>query len=101
MQGCDQLRRQTVRAVRFHQRQRSAGPHRANVFRLTDDWRTVDAVEAARLVKLARLPMPPRMTAPKPPKPVKQPKPVKVARPRTMQRRMPSLPRLSDSAMIS
>ena len=72
-----------------------AGPHRANVFALTDGWRTVDAVEATRRVQLAKLPKPQRAAAPKPPKPAPTPKPVTVERPRTVQRRVPSLPRLS------
>ena len=71
------------------------GTRHCNVFTLINDWRTIDAASAARLVKLARLPKPPRVAAPKPPKPVKQAKPVTVERPRTMQRRVPSLPRLS------
>ena len=61
-----------------------SGPYRSNVFRLSTRWRTIDALEAARLVKLARLPKPPRVAAPKPPKPAPTPKPVKVEPPRTI-----------------
>ena len=68
-----------------------SGPNRSTVFRLSTRWRTIDALEAARLVKLARLPKPPRVVAPKP---APTPKPATVERPRTMQRRVPSLLRL-------
>ena len=67
------------------------GARHANVFALVDDWRTVDASEAARLVELAHLPKPQRVAAPRP---VKPPKPVKVERPRATRRQV-SLPRLS------
>ena len=71
------------------------GTRHCNVFTLINDWRTIDAASAARLVKLARLPKPPRVAAPKPPKPAPTPKPAKVEPPRTVERRVPSLPRLS------
>ena len=72
------------------------GLRRANAFSPLDDWRTVDADEAARRVQLAKLPQPPRPSRavrPKPPKPVKPPNPVAVAPP-TRQRQV-TLPRLS------
>ena len=72
------------------------GLRRANAFSLLDDWRAVDADEAARRVQLAKLPQPPRPSravSPKPPKPVKPSKPVAVAPP-TPQRQV-TLPRLS------
>ena len=71
------------------------GVRGTNLLWLSDGWRTIDAVEAARRVQLAKPAEAARAAVPKPPKPVKQPKPVKVARPRTMQRRVPSVPRLS------
>ena len=73
----------------------TVGLRHANVFVLLDDWRLLDAAEAARRVKLARLPKPPRVAAPKPPKPAATPKPVKAEPPRMIERRVPSLPRLS------
>ena len=39
----------------------TVGLRHANVFVLLDDWRLLDAAEAARRVKLARLPKPPRV----------------------------------------
>jgi hypothetical protein len=70
----------------------------ANMFRLSNRWRTLDADEAAWRVKLARGSMRQR-TSRKPvvPKAVKvAPKPVIVDPPRDdMQRRVPSLPRLA------
>ena len=74
------------------------GLRHANTFRLVDGWRTIGADEAARLVKLAKLPKPPQVAAPKPvkpPKPAPTPKPVKAEPPRMIERRVPSLPRLS------
>ena len=73
----------------------TVGLRHANVFVLLDDWRSLDADEAARRVKLARLPKPPRVAAPKPPKPTPASKPVKAEPPRMIERRVPSLPRLS------
>ena len=61
------------------------GARYSNTFTLTDEWRTVDAVEARRQVQLAKLPkppQPPRVAAPqrvKLPKPASTPKPVTVA----------------------
>jgi len=69
------------------------GPRRVNVFALADGWKSIDRVEASRLVQLAKLPKPPRASTPEPaptPKPVKQPKPVEP--PRMRERRMPSMP---------
>jgi hypothetical protein len=75
------------------------GPRLVNVFRFSNRWRTVDAVEAKRLAALAREVKPHRTfgrhrTFGKDPEPVKPPppKPMTVERPRIMQRRMPSLP---------
>jgi hypothetical protein len=66
------------------------GPRLINIFRFSNRWRTIDAVEAKRLSELAREVKPHRRFA-KPPEP-KPVKPVTVERRRTMQRRMPSLP---------
>ena len=69
----------------------ASGKRRANVFRLCEDWRALDASEAARLEQSAREAKPQaasRKVVPKPPKP----KPV--ARPRVIRRRTPSLPAL-------
>ena len=72
------------------------GPRLVNVFRFSNRWRTIDAVEAVRLAALARELKPHRTfekrREPKPVKPPKPPKPMTVARPRVMQRRVPSLP---------
>jgi hypothetical protein len=80
------------------------GPRLVNVFRLSNRWRTVDAVEAVRLAALARelrahrkfekrrepKPNSPKLLGSFPKAP--PPKPMTTARPRTMQRRVPSLP---------
>src|SRR5258705_9141977 len=72
------------------------GPRLINIFRLSNRWRTIDAVEAVRLAALAREVLPHRRfekrREPKPVKPAPAPKPMTIARPRTMQRRVPSLP---------
>ena len=69
----------------------AVGPRHNHEFRLTDDWRDVDADEAKRRVAQARLPTPPRpRTAP--PKPVRQAK-VEVERIEP-QRYTPSLPQV-------
>jgi len=73
-----------------------AGPNRANVFRLIDKWRGVDAIEAKRRVAQAKLPQPPRPSAAKPVKPVKPaPAPKPVEPQRTERRVVVTLPRLS------
>ena len=48
-----------------------AGLRRAHTFRLCDDWKSISADKAARLVKLAKLPRPPQVAAPQPVKPPK------------------------------
>ena len=65
-----------------------------NVFRLSDRWRTIDAVEAERLAELAREVQPHRRFERREPKPAKPAKPMTTARPRRVQRRVPSLPPL-------
>ena len=74
-----------------------------NVFRLSDRWRTIDAVEAGRLAEVAREVQPHRRferrepVVSNSPAPVKSPKPnspMTTARPRRVQRRVPSLPPL-------
>ena len=71
------------------------GKRLANIFKLSNRWRTIDEVEAARLAALARELKPHRtFEKRRGPKPVKlpKPKPMTVERPRVMQRRVPSLP---------
>ena len=84
------------------------GRRLVNVFRFSNRWRTIDAVEAVRLAALAREVRTCRRFEKRrepnglgaksnasgvgsdgPPKPVK---PMTIARPRTMQRRVPSMP---------
>ena len=73
-----------------------AGLRRAHTFRLCDDWKSISADKAARLVKLAKLPRPPQVAAPQPVKPPKSaPTPKPVAPPRTVQQRGVTLPRLA------
>jgi hypothetical protein len=67
------------------------GARRCSVFKLADDWRSVDEVEAKRRIAQARLPTPPRQTS-APPKPVKPVK-VEVEQP-PVERRAPSLPQV-------
>jgi hypothetical protein len=83
-----------------------AGPRLVNVFRFSNRWRTVDAVEAVRLAALARELKPHRTferakTVEETSTVSREPKPVKsesktfqfgTERPRDMQRRVPSLP---------
>ena len=75
------------------------GPRRVNVFRLCDDWRALDKVEAKRLVRLARGPTPQRASSKpvvvKPVKVVKPPKQVTVEPPREDLPRVPSMPKLA------
>ena len=71
------------------------GPRLVNVFRFSNRWRTIDAVEAVRLAELARELKPHRRFERREPKPVnlpKPPKPMAIERRRTMQGRVPSLP---------
>ena len=80
------------------------GPRLVNVFRFSNRWRTIDAVEAARLAALAREVKPRRrferlrepkarlMSAAVELTSSSPPKPMTVERPRIMQRRVPSLP---------
>ena len=82
------------------------GPRLVNVFRFSNRWRTIDAVEAARLAALAReVRTRRRFERLREPKPraadvsrsganvsSSPPKPMTVERPRIMQRRVPSLP---------
>ena len=71
------------------------GPRLVNVFRFSNRWRTVDAVEAVRLAELAREVKPHRtFEKRRETKPVKPPtpRPMTIARPRVMQRPTPSLP---------
>ena len=75
------------------------GVRLVNHFRLSNRWRAIDEVEAARLAALAREVKACRTfekrRKPKPVKPPKPPKLVAVERPpRVMQRRVPSLPSL-------
>jgi hypothetical protein len=80
----------------------TAGARRVNTFSRCDGWRAHDADAAARLVTLARGPMPQRASSkPVVPKDAVSapigavpPKPAAVERPRTIQRQVPSLPRL-------
>jgi hypothetical protein len=74
------------------------GPRLVNIFRLSNRWRTIDAVEAVRLAALARERRScRRFEKRREPKPVKPPAPVKpmtIERPRMQQRRVPSLPQM-------
>jgi hypothetical protein len=82
----------------------TAGRRRVRLFSLTDQWRAINAEEAARRVMLTRQPQhasspTPTPTA-KPPQPVKPPKVSRAeqrARERAEQqpRQVPSMPRLS------
>ena len=78
------------------------GPRLVNIFRFSNRWRTIDAVEAVRLAALAREVQPhrtfERRREPKPKAsengqfPAPPPKPMTIERPRVVQRRVPSLP---------
>jgi hypothetical protein len=80
------------------------GPRLVNIFRLSNRWRTIDEIEAARLAALAREVKPhrtferlgPKTNSPKlasfPAVKSPKPKPMTVERPRAMPRRVPSLP---------
>jgi len=75
------------------------GPRCSNIFRFSNRWHTIDAVEAVRLAAEAREVMPQRRferrREPKPNSPNLasfEPQPPKPMRPRVMQRRVPSLP---------
>jgi hypothetical protein len=83
------------------------GPRLINIFRLSNRWRTVDAVEAVRLAALAREVQPHRrFERRREPKPVQAPKPgnkgkasetndFSQQRLRVVQRRVPSLPTMA------